>query len=77
MTLKSLGLVLLTAFAQSAPAADTYYNAAYKAQISPESGTIDVELNLAGEHLPSRIVLRADPQRYKNFTSTDPLQIGE
>lgn len=78
MTLKPLGLLLLLAVCGPAALADdAYYTAAYRAQIQPETGTIDMELNLAGEHLPSRIVLRADPKRYKNFTSTDPLQIGE
>jgi predicted metalloprotease with PDZ domain len=78
MTLKSLGLLLLLIACGNAAIADEmYYTTAYRAQIRPESGTIDMELNLSGEHLPSRIVLRADPKRYKNFTSTDPLQIGE
>jgi predicted metalloprotease with PDZ domain len=78
MKLKSLGLLLLLAVCgPAALAEDAYYTAAYRAQVRPETGTIDMELNLAGEHLPKRIVLRADPQRYKNFTSTDPLQIGQ
>lgn len=66
-------LTLLTRIAVAAPA---YYDAVYQARIDAAGGTIHVELNLSGERLPSRIVLTIDPQRHKNFHSTDPLQIS-
>jgi predicted metalloprotease with PDZ domain len=53
-----------------------YYEAAYRAVLHPEQGIIDVELNLAGEKLPSSVTLRIDPRHYKSFSSTDPLQVG-
>ena len=71
-------LAAAPAFATQAHGGATtaYYDAAYRAVLHPEQGTIDVELNLAGERLPSSITLRIDPQHYKGFTSTDPLQVG-
>jgi predicted metalloprotease with PDZ domain len=56
--------------------AASWYDAAYRAVLHPEQGTIDVELNLSGEKLPSSVTLRIDAQHYKGFTSTDPLQVG-
>lgn len=74
-------LLPLRAPAASAAAAATapeveYYEAHYRAEILPQDGVIAVELNLAGEHLPSRIVLRIDPKRHVDFRSTDPLRIA-
>ena len=59
----------------SPAAAPRYYDAAYRAQFRPQGDAVEVELNLSGERLPSRIVLHVDPRRHKKFTSTDPLQI--
>ena len=61
----------------SAAAASNFYDARYRAEIRPADGAIDVELNLTGERLPSRIVLRTDSGRYRDFRSTDPLSIGK
>jgi predicted metalloprotease with PDZ domain len=69
------GLLLLLGGAPAWPAAPTYYDAEYRAELKPDAGLIAVELKLSGERLPSRITLRIDPQRYKEFTSTDPLQV--
>lgn len=73
-----LFLAASPAFATQAhvPGTPAYYDAAYRAVLHPEQGTIDVELNLAGDKLPSAITLRIDPQHYKGFTSTDPLQVS-
>jgi hypothetical protein len=62
---------------QAAAAEREYYDAEYQARIVPESGTIEVELNLSGEHLPSRIVMNIGSGRYRNFRATDPLKIGK
>lgn len=51
------------------------YEAAYSAALRPADGAIDVELKLAGEKLPSKIVLTIDPKRHRDFTSTDGLQV--
>jgi predicted metalloprotease with PDZ domain len=73
-------LLLLAAWpalaTQAQGGAASWYDAAYRAVLHPEQGTIDVELNLSGEKLPSRVTLRIDPQQYKSFSSTDPLQVG-
>ena len=55
--------------------ASTYYEADYVAEIRPAEGVIALELKLHGEELPSRIRVRIDPQRHKNFRSTDPIDI--
>jgi predicted metalloprotease with PDZ domain len=51
------------------------YEAEYVADVRPAAGVIALELRLKGERLPSRIQLRIDPARHKDFRSTDPLQI--
>src|SRR5262245_32517323 len=76
VTLRHCALLLLIACVRGASADVAYYDAIYQATIDQNAGTIHVELNLRGEHLPSRVVLSIDPQRHKNFRSTDPLQIG-
>lgn len=55
----------------------SYYDAAYRATFAPDVDHVAVELNLAGDKLPSQLTLRADPKRYRNFHSTDPLQVGD
>ena len=62
-----------TADAASAGAA-TYYDATYSVTFIPDADSLEVELTLAGEKLPSRLTLTVDPKRHKNFRSTDPLQ---
>jgi predicted metalloprotease with PDZ domain len=64
-----------TLFAAASHADVSRYDAAYRAALRPDAGVIDVELKLTGEKLPSRIVLTIDPQRHREFSSTDPLQI--
>ena len=56
-------------------AAPNRYQAEYHAQLQPDAGVIAVELKLSGEKLPSRIVFTIDPQRHREFSSTDPLQV--
>ena len=56
--------------------APSYYDVTYRATFTPGADHVEVELNLAGEKLPSKITLRADPSRHQEFHSTDPLQIG-
>lgn len=63
--------------APAAAAETEYYEAEYRARIVPDSGTIEVELNLSGERLPSRIVMNIGSGRYRNFSATDPLKIGK
>jgi predicted metalloprotease with PDZ domain len=70
-------LTMLSASVATYASNASYYDAAYRAVIHPEHGTIDVELNLSGEKLPGSIVLRVDSQRYRHFSSTDPLQISD
>jgi len=52
---------------------DRFYDLHYRAEFLPQSGTIHMELHLTGERLPGKIVFSIDPQRYRTFTSTDPL----
>lgn len=53
-----------------------YYDAAYRATFNAGVEHAQVELKLTGEKLPSKVVLRADPKRYRNFRSKDPLEVG-
>ncbi|MDY6944796.1 MAG: hypothetical protein SXG53_03680 [Pseudomonadota bacterium] len=52
-----------------------YYDATYRASFEAGAEHAEVELRLAGEKLPSKIVLSADPQRYREFRSKDPLEV--
>ena len=52
-----------------------FYDAQYRATIKPDAGVIHVDVQLSGDRLPSRIVLHADPQRYRAMTATEPLEI--
>jgi predicted metalloprotease with PDZ domain len=65
----------------SARAADTdaveYYDATYRASFKPGGEYAQVELELAGDLLPTKIVLRADSQRYRQFRSSDPVQVSD
>lgn len=70
-------LALLTTLCQGSAGAASYYDITYRATFKPEAQTLDVELNVAGDKLPSKVTLRIDPERYKNFRSTDPLEIGD
>jgi predicted metalloprotease with PDZ domain len=72
----SLFLLLATSALMAQAGEMSYFDAAYKADIHPEAGAIDVELNLSGERLPRELVLHIDPKRHRDFRSTDPLQIG-
>jgi predicted metalloprotease with PDZ domain len=55
----------------------THYDAAYRATFAPGTDHVEVQLQLEGDKLPSKVVMRVDPKRYRNFRSTDPLQVGE
>ena len=70
-------LALLTVLAAAPARAAAYYDTTYRATFKPDAETLEVELDLAGNKLPSKVTLRADPERYKNFRSTDPLVIGK
>ena len=67
---------LLFALGISLPASAATYEAKYTAEFRPASGIIAVELRIHGEQLPSRIRLRIDPDRHKNFRSTDKLEVS-
>jgi predicted metalloprotease with PDZ domain len=64
-----------TLFGAASVADVNRYEASYRAALRPDAGVIEIELKLTGERLPSRIVLTIDPQRHREFSSTDPLQI--
>jgi len=66
---------LATAHVASA-AKKAYYDATYRASFKPGVEHAEVELELKGEELPSKIVLRADAARYRNFRSNQPLEVG-
>jgi hypothetical protein len=57
-------------------ATPAFYDVTYRATFDPKVAHVEVEVELAGEKLPSKIRLGTDPQRYRNFRSTDPLQTG-
>lgn len=61
----------------SAHASPAFYDVTYRATFSPDVSQVEVDVELAGEKLPSKIRFSADPDRYRNFRSTDPLQVGD
>jgi predicted metalloprotease with PDZ domain len=68
----SLGIVRA---AQAASVA--YYDATYLATFKSGVDHAQVELKLAGEKLPSKVVLRVDPKRYREFRSSQPLEVTD
>jgi len=76
-SLRIAGVLLGLAFLAPASAEAATYEARYGAQIQPETGRIHVELKLTGAKLPSKIVLRIDPQRHLSFASTDPVDVQD
>lgn len=54
-----------------------YYDVTYRATFDPEVAQVAVEVELAGEKLPSKIRFSPDPQRYRNFRSSEPLQVSD
>ena len=61
----------------AAAASVAYYDATYRATFKPGDEHAQVELKLAGEKLPSKVVLRADPKRYLDFRSSAPLEVTD
>ena len=57
-------------------ASPAFYDVTYRATFVANVAHVEVEVALAGEKLPSKIRFRADPERYRNFRSTDPLQVS-
>ena len=53
------------------------YQSQYRAELRPDKGTIHVELKLAGDKLPSKLVLSIDPDRHKAFASSDALDVAD
>lgn len=69
--------IALVAAASPAIGAETaYYDAAYRAAFKPGIAHAQVQLDLSGEKLPSKLVLRIDPKRYRNFRSSEPLEVS-
>lgn len=54
-----------------------YYDATYRATFKPGVEHAQVELELNGARLPSKLVLRVDSKRYRNFRSNQPLEVGD
>lgn len=51
------------------------YRILYEVAVNPDSGLARVEIHLEGEQLPREIRLRMEPDRYRNATSEQPLQV--
>lgn len=71
-----LAIVSLATATVASAAKTAYYDAIYRASFEPGVEYAVIELELKGEKLPSRVVLRADATRYRNFRSTQPLEVG-
>lgn len=64
----------------SSPAVATkiaYYDATYRATFKPGDEHAQVELKLSGDKLPSQVALRTDARRYRDFKSSDPLEVTD
>jgi hypothetical protein len=70
-------LALTSVFAGHAALAASSYDAQYRAEFRPESGTIHVELRLSGKKLPSRIEFQRDPRRHVAFSGTGTLDVQQ
>lgn len=72
-----LPAALFWVFCSAEAANPAFYDLTYRATFAPDSTHVAVEVNLAGEKLPSKVRLSVDPRRHRNFRSTDPLQVGD
>ncbi len=74
-TLPALLAMALLAMTSTAAAKDAYYDAHFRAAFKPGIAHAQVQLDLSGDKLPSKVVLRIDPKRYRNFRSSQPLAV--
>jgi len=72
-----VALAWVAVFCGAHAASPEFYDVTYRATFQPDVAQVEVDVELAGEKLPSKVRLRADPQRYRNFRSSDPLQVSE
>lgn len=70
-------VALLWVFCSAHAASPAFYDVTYRATFAPDVAHVEVEVELAGEKLPSKIRLGTDQRRYRNFRSTDPLQVSD
>lgn len=68
--------VLSAALLIATPVIAATYDAHYRVEAQPASRTLRVELRLSGEKLPGRLVFSIDPNRHRNFTSTDTVEVA-
>lgn len=70
-----LAIASLATAGHAAAASVAYYDATYRATFKPGVETVQVQLELSGDELPSKVVMHLDPQRYRNFRSSEPLEV--
>jgi len=73
-------LLVLASLALGGPALaakNAYYDATYRATFKPGVEHAQVEIELNGDRLPSKVVLRVDSKRYRNFRSSQPLEVSD
>lgn len=73
----TVGWICVWAACGAHAASPAFYDVSYRATFAADVAHVEVEVNLAGEKLPSKVRLSADPERYRNFRSTDPLQLTD
>jgi len=74
-TLAAIGLSW--AFCSAHAANPVFYDVTYRATFQADVAQVEVEVELTGEKLPSKIRFGADQQRYRNFRSSDPVQVSD
>lgn len=67
-----LSLLMASAHAQQ----PRTYEVDYRVAMQPESGIATVTIKLIGQRLPSRLVLRVDPERHRNFRAPGVQAMG-
>ncbi|WP_237056210.1 hypothetical protein [Microbulbifer sediminum] len=71
-----LGLILLCiAFTAGATEGNTF-DLLYRADIQPETGMAEVEIQLKGESLPRKLVLHLDPERHLDLEGEGELEVN-
>lgn len=71
-----LAMASLAAANTASAAKIAYYDATYRVTFKPGVEYAQVELELKGEKLPSKVVLQVDAKRYRHFHSSEPLEVG-
>jgi predicted metalloprotease with PDZ domain len=75
LSFRYLFVLLLTLGSVAQAESTHHYTLDYVVEMRPADGIASVTMKLAGERLPSRLVLKIDPERHRNFRASSGLEV--